>query len=61
VFSNWWMKINGMITKPLRRGLNSLIILGDGCFENIEKDVFFNGACLMCCEWLQLAREEANL
>jgi hypothetical protein len=59
--SNWWIKINGMITKPLRRALNSLIILGHGCFGNIEKDVFFNGARLMCCEWLQLAGEEPNL
>jgi hypothetical protein len=59
-FDNWWRKIDGAAQGDLRRGLNSLVILGAWSIWRHRNDCVFNGAVPNVDSVLYLAKEEAG-
>lgn len=60
-FDEWWRKIDSTVTGDLRKGLNSLVILGAWSIWRHRNDCVFNGASPNVNMALTLAREEAYM
>jgi hypothetical protein len=45
-FDDWWRKVDNAASGDVRKGLNSLVILGAWSIGGMENDCVFNGAIL---------------
>ena len=59
-FDEWWRKVDNAASGDLRKGLNSLVILGAWSIWWHKNDCVFNGATPNVNTVLALAREEAH-
>lgn len=60
-FDDWWRKVECVVGGEMRKGLNSLIILGASTIWKHRNDCVFNGATPNITTALMLAKDEANL
>lgn len=61
VFCDWWLKINGRVPGSMKRGLNSLVILGAWMLWKHRNDCVFNGASPSVQQALRQIADEGNL
>jgi len=59
-FEEWWRKMDGAVQSDLRRGVNSLAILGAWSIWRHKNDCVFNNATPSVNSVLHLAKEEAG-
>ena len=59
-FDVWWDRSALMVSADMRKGLNSLLILGTSTIWKVRNDCVFNGATPSITTALAHAREEAN-
>ena len=59
-FDEWWRKVDNSASGDLRKGLNSLVILGAWSIWRHRNERVFNGAAPNVNMVLALAREEAH-
>ena len=60
-FDEWWSKDDQSVTGDMRKGLNSLIILGSWTIWRHRNDCVFNGATPSIAAALVMAKDEAHL
>ena len=60
-FDEWWSKADQSVTGDMRKGLNSLIILGSWTIWRHRNDCVFNGATPSIAAALVMAKDEAHL
>ena len=61
IFDDWWEKAEASVVGDLRKGLNSLVILGAWCLWRHRNNCVFNGASPSVAAAISLASEEAHL
>ena len=60
-FDDWWEKAEASVVGDLRKGLNSLVILGAWCLWRHRNNCVFNGSSPSVAAAISLASEEAHL